>query len=116
MVLPELELLLVEFVTFALEEKVSVIDYQCKSETSYKECPSYFSLNGISFKDSFKDIEEKLGKPNSIKCSQEDKTFRIYSYKKYQTEYAIDKDGVFLISIYDGKIYKDGPSVLKICE
>ncbi len=96
------------------EEKVSTIDYQCKSEDSYKECPSYFSLNGISFKESFKDVEEKLGKPSSIKCSHEDKTFRIYSYKKYQTEYAIDKDGVFSISIFDSNL-TDG-SNLKECD
>ncbi len=96
------------------EDKVSTIDYQCKSDSAYKECPSYFSLNGISFKESLKDVEKRLGKPSSIKCSQEDKTFRIFSYKKYQTEYAIDKDGVFSISIFDSNL-SDG-SNLKECD
>jgi hypothetical protein len=36
-------------------------------------------LADIYAKQGFKDVEAKLGKPDSIKCSQEDKTFRIYS-------------------------------------
>lgn len=98
------------------EDKVAIIYHFCGGVGRVgRSCPYDPEINGIRFKTMANQVENKLGKPDAIKCSS-DQLHRVYSYQKYQTEYSIDNDGVFSINIYDGKIYKDGPSLLKVCE
>lgn len=98
------------------EDKVDSVTQFCNGEGRIERaCPFYPEINGIKFKTAAIDVENKLGKPDAIKCSS-DHLSRVYSYQKYQTEYSIDNYGVFAIRVYDGKIYKDGPSLLKVCE
>ena len=95
--------------------KVKSVLYKCEDGASYGtgSCPYYFKINGVSFKDSFEVIEKKLGKPSQIKCSPVDKTFRVYTYYEYQTEYVINKDGVLGVIIFDSNLGEG--SSLKEC-
>lgn len=110
--LPEESMLAISF----KEDKVAAITHFCNGIGLVgRVCPYDPEINGVKFKTMADEVENKLGKPDAIKCSS-DQLHRVYSYKKYQTEYSIDNDGVFSISVYDGEIYKNGPSLLKICE
>jgi hypothetical protein len=78
-----------------LKNNKSMIILKKCSENDYST-----KLNSVACKSSYDQIESKLGKATFVKCSKDSLT-RIYSFPQYQSAYAVNKDGVFQLIVYD---------------
>ena len=60
----------------------------------------YTGLNHVECKDSYQELENKLGKAKFIKCSKDSLT-RLYSFPQYQSAYVVNKDGIKQLIVYE---------------